>query len=561
MKNKNLLLLKTLLLSTSQRNIYRYCKDKKKRGRIVGSTIGAVLLYALLLAYCIFACIGYGVVGITGSVPVLCALTISLLAFILTFFKTNGYLFGFKEYDMLMSLPFEARTVAGCKFLYMYIKSLPWYLTIAVAMLIGYGFFAHPSVIVYPVWIILSFFLPVIPMLAAAFVGFLIAKVSAGFRMKNIIQTVLTIIFVIFCFSLRFIISDLFQNDQVEMAIGTAAEMTDQAAGIYLPAGWFAQAVTDLRISGMLLLTGVSLFLFAIVFQIVGNSYRSINSALRSHAAAQKFTMTEQKKHGVVYAVAFKEYKRMTGSSAYMVNGAMGFILAVLLGLVTLIIGFNRIIMTVVNGAPIDPAILQPAIPFIVYFLTGMVSTTAMSPSLEGKNYWIMQSLPIRMKSVYQGKMLFNMFLTVPAMAFATLCMCISAGVPVLHTLLYLLLGFVLCAFSTAWGCVCGMRYMRLDWENEIEVIKQGAAVTIYMLPNMFVVMGLTVLVVFLGLKMDNALLTLIMTVIAAVLAVLSYRKVCKLASTADRNCGMHPVKQSRRKAGKKTARKARKKA
>ena len=32
---------------------------------------------------------------------------------------------------------------------------------------------------------------------------------------------------------------------------------------------------------------------------------------------------------------------------------------------------------------------------------------------------------------------------------------------------------------------------MRLDWENEIEVIKQGAAVSIYLLPNMFAVMGL----------------------------------------------------------------------
>ena len=61
------------------------------------------------------------------------------------------------------------------------------------------------------------------------------------------------------------------------------------------------------------------------------------------------------------------------------------------------------------------------------------------------------------------------------------------------------MLGLVLCAFSTAWGCVCGIRHIRLDWDNEIEVIKQGADVAIYMLPNMFVVMGLTVLVVFLG--------------------------------------------------------------
>ena len=85
-------------------------------------------------------------------------------------------------------------------------------------------------------------------------------------------------------------------------------------------------------------------------------------------------------------------------------------------------------------------------------------------------------------------------------------------------------------AFSTAWGCVCGVKHMRLDWENEIEVIKQGAAVAIYMLPNMFAVMGLIVLVVFLGTRMDHRLLALILILITALLAILSYRRAIALA-------------------------------
>jgi ABC-2 type transport system permease protein len=122
-------------------------------------------------------------------IPVICALTISVLSLVFTFFKSNGYLFNFKEYDMLMSLPFEAKTVAGCKFLYMYIQSLPWYLSISVAMMIGYGIYAHPFILVYPAWLILSLFLPIIPMLASSFLGFLIAKISSGFRKTNMIQT------------------------------------------------------------------------------------------------------------------------------------------------------------------------------------------------------------------------------------------------------------------------------------------------------------------------------------------------------------------------------------
>ena len=71
---------------------------------------------------------------------------------------------------------------------------------------------------------------------------------------------------------------------------------------------------------------------------------------------------------------------------------------------------------------------------------------------------------------------------------------------------------------------------MRLDWENEVEVIKQGAAVTVYLLPNLFVTMALIGLTIFLGTRMDHKLLTLILILITAVLAALSYRKAMTLA-------------------------------
>ena len=122
------------------------------------------------------------------------------------------------------------------------------------------------------------------------------------------------------------------------------------------------------------------------------------------------------------------------------------------------------------------------------------------------------------------------MYLSVPFMLFGILCMGISTGAPIPELILYLILGVVLCGFSTAWGCVCGIKHMRLDWENEVEVIKQGSGVAIYMLPNLFVVMGLIVLNVILGMHMSHILLTLIFIAIACVLAGLSYLRVMKLA-------------------------------
>ncbi len=428
-----------------------------------------------------------------------------------------------------MSLPLEARTVAGCKFLYMFLKSLPWHLNIAVSMLIGYSMYAKPPVGIYPLWLMLSLFLPVIPMLAAAFLGFLIARISTGFRKIHLVQTVLTLVFILFCFSLRFIIKDVFRNDRVQATLETALHMTRHASEIYLPAGWFTDAVTKLNIPAMLLLAGVSAALFGLVFAIVGRSYRQINSALKSHATSGRYRMRIQRQSSPVVAIAFKEYRRFIGSTTYMVNGGIGVILAAMLGMLSLIIGPDRIIAIFAQGAPVDSAMLRPAIPFIVYFFIGMFATAACSPSLEGKNYWIVQSLPIEKRTLYLGKMLFNLALTVPFMTFSTVCLCVAVGVPVPDTALYLLLGLVLCAFSTVWGCVCGIRHMRLDWENEIEVIKQGAAVVIYMFPNMFAVIGLTVLVVLLGTRMDHRLLTAAGIVIASALASLSYAQVLRM--------------------------------
>ena len=526
----NSILFKTLLLSTSQRNIYKYTKEKKKKGRIITAYIGIFCLYAMLIGYSLATCIGYGKMGLINAVPAICAVTLSTLSFIFTFFKTNGYLFNFKEYDMLMSLPFEAKTIAACKFLYMYVKSLPWYLSISVAMLIGYGVFAHPAGIVYPLWIFLTLVLPLIPMLLAAFAGFIIAKIGSHFKKNNIVQTILTFIFIIFCFSIRYIIDALIKDDKVEQTLETIKNANDKVGSVYLPVKWFKNAILYQSISDVLLLIGVSLILFSVVFHIVGKSYRNINSALTSHEVSRNYKMKAQKKNSVVNAIAFKEFKRMTGSTVYLTNVAMGEVLSVIFGVVTLILGFNKIVAVVTQNAPFDPAILQPAIPFILYFFIGMVASTVCSPSLEGKNYWIVQSLPISKKTLYRGKMLFNMYLTVPFMLFGIICMCISAKVPLINTVLYMILGVALCAFSTTWGCVCGIRFMRLDWENEIEVIKQSAAVAIYMLPNMFAVMGLVVFVVILGMHVDHKIIAIIMIVIASVLAFLSYLRAMALA-------------------------------
>lgn len=531
MNKDRFLLLKTLLLSTSQWNKMRYAKDKKVKNRAIGGLVGKTVILLMLASYSVLICMVLSQFGLAEEIPILCGWTISVMAFLFTLLKTNGYLFHFKEYDMLMSLPFEVKTIVADKFLYMYVNSMTWFFTISAAMMIGYAYYKKADFLTCLLWLLLTFVVPVIPMLVASFFGFLIAKVSAKHKKSNLIQTVLTFILVLFCFSFQYIIQDIVQKNKLELVMDTMTQSMEQLGELYLPVLWFANAVRQKSMVDLILLVVVSVLLFELVFSILAKYYRQINSSLSSHGNAKTYQMTSQKKQSVLNAIAMKEYKRLVGSTNYMVNGAMGEVLAVLLGIFSLVVGMDKIVSIITKGAPVSVQMIEPAIPLIVYFLVGMVATTTCSPSLEGKNYWIIKSLPIEPKTIYQGKMLFNLYLSVPAAVFSTLCLCLSAKVSVINMLLFLMEIIALCCFSSAWGCVCGIKFIKLDWENELEVVKQGACVAVYLLPNMFLTMGVVVLVVVLGLHMSASLIAILVTTVVLILTVLSYFKALAMAN------------------------------
>lgn len=539
MKNRNLTLLRTMLRSGSLFNIIKYSRDSKKRGRAFGTIAGICILFAVMLFYVLMMCYGYSRVGLQEAIPAMCALIISAASFFLTILKTNGYLFAFKEYDMLMSLPFRPSEIAGTKFAYMYIKSLPWYLGISLSFLAGYGIFARPGIAAYPIWILLSFFLPLIPMIAAAGIGLVIAKIGSRFRKTNVVQTVLVFTFVFLCFGVQIALQTSAQNGDAQSfsrVMTTVSDVVDAIAGYYIPVRWFYDAVSSDNIAvlviGIALLVLVSIaFLAAVVF-LIGRRYREINSALKTHAA-KRSGKGKSRSRSVRGTIAYKELKRMLGSTVYLTNAGVGLIMAFVLGVAALFVDMDTIIAEITSGSPLTTEMVIPAIPFIVYFLVGMVSTTTYTPSLEGRNFWILKSLPVSRTVVYQGKMLFNMYLTVPFMVWATLCLCISARTGFLTTVLFLVQGLVLCSFSTVFGCVCGIRFMRLDWENDVEIVKQGAAITIYLIPNMFVTMALLTVAVILGGKIRVELASTLFTAAAAPVTGLLYLLAMKMSRKA----------------------------
>ncbi len=485
--NDQILLLKTVLTSTGNLNILKHSDDKKKRKLATGNIVGFSVIYLMLAIYVGGSCFGLSYYGMAETVPVIPASVVFALSFFFTFFKAHGIMFGYKEYDMLMSMPFTIKEVVSSRFLYMYINNLIWTCVISFSALIGFIIGGKPSAISILIWVVLTFFLPIIPMLLATAISALIGGISAGFRHKNIVISILIFILVIPMFFTRFLVEDVIKNNKIEEVVKVSGDAFSNVGNVVPMAKWFAKAVNEKDIVSILLLVCISVVAYEVFFFVFSKFYKSINTKLSTaHITKAKVIDKDFKRRSVPMSICAKEAKRFTGSTTYITNIGMGAVMTVVLGIAILFLDVNKVVSSMA-GMEVDLSNVSASlvIPILVYFFTGMVPSTACSMSLEGKNYWIIKSLPLDMMDVFKGKMIFNLFLFMPVALFATITSCISLKASPLEWAVAICYTVTANLFSTAFGMYMGAKYMQLDWDNEIQVIKQGRAVAGYLLPNM----------------------------------------------------------------------------
>ena len=522
-----------MLKSRSLFNIIRHSGDKKAKNRAVGNLIGMAFLDLIIVIMAGGIAYLYAYLGFAEAVPNMAATVMALFALVFTFLKTNAYLFGFKEYDMVMALPFKVSTVVTNRFLLMYLKDLPFNMMISVSALVGYALVVKPALWVYPAWIVLSLFVVIVPMVIAALLGALLLRVTTSFKHKKLLTIILTFILVIPCMFMNAIIRYVVREDKVDKVLnGSLGAMN--TAGRYIPGvSWFVKAINEGSIISMLLLIAVSAALYVVFFVLVSRSYRMINSRMAVNSSKhKKVTDKEYKERTVVNSIAFKEFKTFTGCVTYVVNDGMGVVMAFLAGVACLIFNLSKLV-TALTDVPFDIYRMVPCITLFIYFFVGMAPTTTASPSLEGKNYWIVKSLPIDMFTVYKGKMRFNNILSLPVGVFAVLCFCFSMRVGFLDYVVNICLIVSSVLFSTVYGMYCGAKKMRLDWDNEIQVVKQGPGPSLYVLTNMFPLMLIISALGGLAFIMDTKLPALALSVIYLLFTLLSYKGVKKVASKA----------------------------
>ena len=310
---------------------------------------------------------------------------ITMFSMLLTLITSVSYaktlLYEAKDYEMLYSLPISGGVIVAAKLATLYTLDLIFSIALMLPCGIFYGIFASPSVVFYPIYFILIFFAPLVPILAASVLSAVFSLIASRFRRA---QVVTILLYAIFLFGVM-AVSFTFGSSTGEGTLGEMfGGMLTSVMPYYPPIAWFYEATVNSSWLGALLFIAVSLLCFAIVAIVIGKFYGRFQEIFRPRTVRRQYKTTE-KSSGVAIALMKKDWKRICSSAGIFMNQLVGLLMLVVFAVMFSIQDFGADNEEVAE-------VFGIMFPFIFAMAASMVMDTSTAISLEGKAFPLIKS-------------------------------------------------------------------------------------------------------------------------------------------------------------------------
>ncbi|GHV16860.1 hypothetical protein FACS189493_3450 [Spirochaetia bacterium] len=454
------------------RMIHAHDPKEKKRAALMG--LCAAVVIAGIILYVVMYSIGLAEMGLAGILPTLMLLTASLAVLALTFFKGSGMLFGLRDYDAVMSLPVSSSAVVMSRLSAVYLFNLCVSLLIMLPSGIIYGRYTAPGLSACIMLVLSLFFVPLIPMILALGVSTLITAVSVRFRRRNLISLLLytAAVLAVIVFSFRLSLqSETMAPDQLAN-LGLA--ISAQINRVYPPAVLFSLALLNGDWIPYLLFVLGSGVIAAIFVVLTTCFYKKINTALFSHQVKSNYRVRALKTASPFMALYKREFRRLVSCTIYAVNTCIGMVMLLAASVALLFVAPAGMADQAELAVLIE--MMTPVLPLVMALMVCMSSTTAVSLSLEGKNRWIMCSLPVDSITIFNAKIAVNVTVVIPASLVSGVLIAVALRTNVLVTVLLLIAPLVYGGFIAVLGMWLNVKFPKYDWASEYYAVKGTAS-------------------------------------------------------------------------------------
>lgn len=469
-----------------------------------------------------------------------------VLQFLLTIFRVNGDLYGYKEYDLLASLPIPTRELIISRFGLLYLRNELIAILILYPMDIPYLVVTHANVFTYVRMMLLAIIIPVIPMMLATILDMLITSISYQFKHSQIISKVIRLLLCTLI-PITLIVADnkildisaklSSQAVSQEMLQESTFDLCKQVMGYFKWIAIYVKAIICDDLLVFLLILAISALLGVGTIGYLSKRYQKLHLKITMHSVANWKRKISFKEKSELLALCEKEIRRFFSSSTCLINLGIGPIFAIIFSFSLLFGDPNKVIrqldfVGIALGTEVIGDSMMISMTFTIMALVAVCCYSGICVSLEGEAIWILKSLPISTKKIYLAKIIANLVLTLPV----SLVCAVVTMTNIQGQLLYNILLFILPICYSIWvatmGLFLNLKYPKLVWNSEVEVVKQSTSSLICMLGEV----GVALVLSFTIQLIPEQLKGLAMCLIAVVCLISSgalYAKMCKDAKFA----------------------------
>lgn len=446
-----------------------------KKEKIKAILIGLAIVYTVFILFGMMTYLFYDLGEFLSLINRLDLILVFLASYAILFsvflalLRSNGYIFHYKDYTILGALPIDSKILLVTKLSMMFVMIYAMIFLLSIPIIISYFYWAGFHFIKLIMILIGLVFLPIFPVLVGSFISLIIARITVRVRYANYLNILLMVILLAAFFIGSFTLGSA---DLENPLIGQQNFMTSLTE-YYLPLRWFQEGVHEinlLQIFGVVMLNALPIFLF--VFLAYDFVNRTNQTGLGSIQRKHNKTAVSQSR-SVIRTLVHKEFRKFFSLPIYVLNVGIGPLFLLIVPIIGLIYRSSiESVLIEVGGAETT---IELGILIFVSFSLSMVYTSAISLSLEGKNLWILKSLPLKAIDIVRAKAIFNLWLGLPLAVFAVIILGFVYSVGVLNTVVMLLSIIVFSYLKTVFDTLINLHVPKLDFVNDVEVIKQSA--------------------------------------------------------------------------------------
>ena len=405
-------------------------------------------------------------------------------------YKSSNLLFNCKDDDLLFSLPISKSTVTFIRMFKFYVFELMYNSLFLVPAIVVYIRYVKVGISFYISSLFMIILLPIIPITLSCIIGKFISRVSSKFKFKNIVQTIITSIFLLvilyFSFNLQNLLSKFGE---------TANVINEIITKFYYPAYAYVKMITNFKITDLLLFIIINIVIFILGIFIVSRKYNFINSTVKE-VKENNNKDYKVKVNKPIIALIKKEFKRFINSPVFITNAGFGLLLFIIaVGAISF--KFESISTSIMMEENITMNEIKNYMPILVYglisFTSFMTSITSSMISLEGKSFNILKSLPIKPFTIILSKVLMATIVMIPIILIGDIILFIRFGFNIWEMIMIIIASIIIPFISETIGIIINLKYPKMDAENDTEVVKQSISSMV----AVFLGMGMSFISVF----------------------------------------------------------------